>query len=52
MYFLTFDKKMESKLECEQELILTCPFKNAVRTLDIMQVQTLKLKTRGLPEFF
>ena len=52
MYFLTFDKKMESKLECEQELILTCPFKNAVQTENIMPLQTLKLKKRGLPKLF
>ena len=33
MYFLTFDKKKyKSKLEYEQELILTCPFMNAVQT--------------------
>jgi len=32
MCFPTFDKKMKSKLQCEQELILTCPFRNAVQT--------------------
>ena len=50
--FPTFDKNMKSRLECEQESILTCPFRNAVQTENIMPLQTLKLKKRGLPKFF